>query len=665
MTKRTVRNIFKYLAIAIALSSAGLHSIVAQADNSNTSTTNNTEKQTAVDKQQLYRQTLLAIKKGHKTRSQKGMAALADYPLYPYLEKAKLQRQLRTLPFKDVDQFLSQYGNTVAGKQLHKRWLSVLASKKKWPDFINYYRPALANNELRCMYMQAMHDTGQPDVALDMTAPIWLSGKSQPDACDPVFKRWQQAGRKTDKLVWQRIQLALNNKNTLLARYLSKRASAQLKPYSRRLISVHRDPKRLKNYADFSDDTLYTASIVSHGLQRLAPKDFDLATKLWIDYRGSIEFSEKQHSSIRDKLARQIIASGRDDAMQWLVVHDPNADDTYLLEWRIRLALRQQQWSQADNWIALLPDEQREQPRWRYWLARTWQLQNKNPRETEFLMQQLAAERNYYGFLAADLIQRNYGFNHSDLDHIEQLADSVTSADAIVRAQQFYEMGELISARREWYNAISQFDQSQLVAATRVAHQWGWHQQAINTTIKADHWNDLSIRFPLAYETDMLGSAKSATINPEWLYAITRQESAFAHDAYSPIGARGLMQLRPGTAKSVAKKIGVKYSRSDLFQAEKNILLGSNYLRQLLDDFSGNRILATAAYNAGPHRVKKWLQRQTKALPHDIWIETLPFYETRNYVQNVLAFSVIYGHRLGTNSSMIDTGEVLIGGAKP
>ncbi|MDG1773732.1 MAG: lytic transglycosylase domain-containing protein [Oceanicoccus sp.] len=150
----------------------------------------------------------------------------------------------------------------------------------------------------------------------------------------------------------------------------------------------------------------------------------------------------------------------------------------------------------------------------------------------------------------------------------------------------------------------------------------------------------------------------------EWLYAIARQESAFAHDAYSSAGARGLMQLRSGTARQVAKRIGVPHKKSDLFHAEHNITLGSNYLKQLLDKFEGNRILATAAYNAGPNRVNKWLENQTKTLPHDVWIETLPFHETRSYVQNVLAFSVIYGHRPGIKSPLIAEQVLFIGRKK-
>ncbi len=606
----------------------------------------------------LYRQTLTAIRKGHKTKSRHGLEALKDYPLYPYLVKAQLQKRLKQLPYKDVDQFLLTYRDSVAAKQLRKKWLKVLASKKIWPQYTHYYRQNIANSELQCLFIEGLHQTQHPQLALRLTTDSWLSAKSKPDACDPVFKRWQHAGYQTDDLVWRRSKMALQGNNTQLARYLSKHASAQLKPYTRRLISVHRRPQRLATQADFIDSSDYNTDIVTHGLLKLAAKDADLATRLWVDYRGSLAFNSQQQHDIRNKIARQVIASGSDKALDWLIIHDPNAEDSYLLEWRIRLALKNQHWTQAQQWIAILPSDLQQQPRWQYWLARAEQ-STANPLAQQRL-ETLAAQRNYYGFLAADILNRNYDFNHRQLSTAEP-AQAIKHIPQIQRAKVFYQLGELTPARREWFNATSHFDQQQLIAATSLAHRWGWHQQAIHTTIKAKQWDDLAIRFPLAYQNAMTDSANSATIRLEWLYAIARQESAFAQDAQSSIGARGLLQLRPGTAKQVARKIGVKYKTQDLLQADKNIILGSNYLKQLLGDFEGNHILATAAYNAGPYRVKKWLKNQPSTLPYDIWIETLPFHETRNYVQNVLAFSVIYGHRLGLSSPLIGQTELTIG----
>lgn len=610
----------------------------------------------AEEQARLYRQTLWSIRKGHKTNTQAGMQALADYPLYPYLEKALLSRQLKTLPRDDVDAFLAKYDGDVVARQLHSQWLKTLARKGQWQDYIDYYKPTTASNTQRCQYLEALHQTGHEKLALSLTADIWLSGKSLPDSCDPVFERWQNAGLKTDALVWQRVKLAIDNRNTLLARYLSKRASPDLKPYTRRLLSVHYSPSRLTHPEEFSESNRYTADIVSHGLDRLASRDPRLCSELWIRYRSSVNLSPEQNAAIRDKIARQLIASGAEDALNWLIAQDPNAEDSYLLEWRIRLALRQQQWQQASRWIALLPQDLQQHPRWRYWLARS--LQASNPDRANELLEGVASERNYYGFLAADVLQKPYDFNHSDSN--AEVREELQTLPAINRAKVFYAMNELTSARREWMSATARFDRPQLLQATQLAHQWGWHQQAILTTIKADAWDNLSVRFPLAYHQNMQQSAQKAAIRIEWLYAITRQESAFAEDARSSAGAKGLMQLMPGTAQQVARSMGIKFSSRDLYRADTNIELGSNYLKQLLNKFDGNPILATAAYNAGPNKVNAWLRTQPRELPYDVWIETLPFHETRNYVQNVLAFSVIYGHRLGLETQLMPPHQLTI-----
>jgi peptidoglycan lytic transglycosylase len=617
-----------------------------------------------VDQRKQYKQTFAAIKKGHRTNSQRGLKQLRDYPLYSYLLKEQLGRKLKQLPYTEVDQFLTSHGDTVVGMQLRKRWLAVLAQKKLWAKFMQYYHPDIASTTLRCSYLEALHQNGFTKIAHNKTSEIWLSGKSLPDQCNSAFKRWQTAGGKTDELVWSRVKLALNANNTRLARYLSERASAPLKPYTRRLINVHRKPRRLEKKADFKDNTDYTVDIITHGLQRLVSKDANLTSRLWVSYRGYTAFSDQQYHAIRNKLARQLIASSDPSALQWLIVHDPNVEDSYLLEWRIRLALKKQQWARAGHWISLLPYELQKEPRWRYWLARVYQKTGQPAEKSNKLMSELAKERHYYGFLAADARSDHYGFNHSErtilVDDFQ-----ISQIPALARAHEFYKLGELINARREWRSGTQSLDLAQLSNATSLAHSWGWHQQAIHTTIKAQQWNNLSIRFPLAYQSHMVDAAKSTTISLEWLYAIARQESAFADDAYSSAGARGLLQLRPSTAKKIAHRIGVKYKTRDLYQADKNITLGSVYLKELLEVFEGNRILATAAYNAGPHRVKKWLKKQDKALPYDIWIETLPFYETRNYVQNVLAFSVIYGYRLGTDSPLIGAQETVIEQPEP
>ncbi len=603
-----------------------------------------------------YQKTLYDIQRGRKTTSD----SLSSYPLHSYLIKAGLQRKLQTLPYEEVDRYLEQYQQSVAGRQLLASWLYVLAQQQQWQQFLNYYDPTLISSKLRCWQLEALHRAGYPQLALNKSEVLWLVGKSQPKICDRPFKRWQQAGRVTDHLLWQRLNLALDEKNYLLARFLSRQGSADLQHYSQKLLNINRHPKRLAEQRIFSTEQAYDRDIIVRGMKKLASRDSAMAAQLWLSYRKHFSFSPAQRNEIRQAIARQIIAANDPRALPWLIANDPNAEDSYLLEWRIRLALKQQQWQSAQRWIKQLPPAIGQTPRWRYWLARAGEQSSGTEQEAINLYRKLATERHYYGFLAADILGDRYGLNHLPIN-MPAITLSITERAAIQRAYEFYQLGELTPARREWYAAINTMSNDELIAASNLAHQWGWHQQAIHTTIKAGHWNDLDIRFPMAYQPNMLNSAKSATISPEWLYAIARQESAFASDARSKVGARGILQLMPSTARKVARSMGVPYRSKDLYQAKTNIALGSEYLRQLLEDFDGNHILATAAYNAGPQRVKKWLDKQQGSIEYDIWIETLPYHETRNYVQNVMAFRVIYGHQMGLETSLISKDELFIG----
>ena len=189
--------------------------------------------------------------------------------------------------------------------------------------------------------------------------------------------------------------------------------------------------------------------------------------------------------------------------------------------------------------------------------------------------------------------------------------------------------------------------QWQLLGAARLAHEWGWHDRAITTMARTRQRDDLRLRFPLAHREQIEAAADANGIEPAFAFAIIRQESAFTPDARSPAGALGLMQVLPRTARQVAERMGLRFSRSrELLNVATNLRLGMAYLGQMLRRFNEHPLLAAAAYNAGQYRVDKWIRRD-HIIPADIWLETLPVAETRNYVRNVLLFTAIYQQRLG------------------
>tara|TARA_A100001015_G_C15013390_1_gene724305 strand:+ start:33 stop:1217 length:1185 start_codon:yes stop_codon:yes gene_type:complete len=331
-----------------------------------------------------------------------------------------------------------------------------------------------------------------------------------------------------------------------------------------------------------------------------------------------------------------------------------------LIEWRIRYALGEQNWPDVEKWISHLPFRLQEKSVWRYWQIQS--LENNNNIDTKDALKlkiQLARERDFYGFITSDTLRQEYNLNHNPAPTDKTILDQVRSIDALKRARELHFHGSKVEANREWNSGTGDFDREQWIAVAQLAHQWEWHSRAITALASAKYWDDLDIRFPLAFEPSIHSVAKNSNVQPHLLFAIARQESAFELGARSKAGAMGLLQIMPRTAKSTAKSLNIPYRNSrQLLDKEKNLLIGSGYFKSLLEHFDKNRILALASYNAGPERVSAWLLRSSGKLTYDLWIELIPFHETRGYVKSVLMYSAIYSNKLGSKRRMLEPYEI-------
>ncbi|MBE9561701.1 MAG: lytic transglycosylase domain-containing protein, partial [Proteobacteria bacterium] len=324
---------------------------------------------------------------------------------------------------------------------------------------------------------------------------------------------------------------------------------------------------------------------------------------------------------------------------------------------RIKLAMRQQNWIALADFITELPEQQQQDLQWRYWLARALEKTNKQKKARQ-IYTELAQERDYYGFLAADRIGTEHKMQHSSIILTQLDIDKLMRNPSIASAYEFYRLSQvygdsfLIKARQEWYYAINLLTKSSKATAAALANRWGWHFQAIVTVAKAGHYDDLNIRFPLLFRNEIEIGARKQNIDVAWAYGIIRQESAFQTTARSRAGALGLMQLMPATGRLVAKQIGIKLkNKQNILDINVNISLGTAYLRKLLDKFDGNYMLATAGYNAGPGRSKRWAAKNS-CVPADIWVELIPFKETRKYVSRVMFYTSIFENRLGKKNRL-------------
>jgi soluble lytic murein transglycosylase len=270
------------------------------------------------------------------------------------------------------------------------------------------------------------------------------------------------------------------------------------------------------------------------------------------------------------------------------------------------------------------------------------------------IWRQLAKERSYHGFMAADRLQSEYQIGHVALTVNRSKIKWLSELPGIKRARELYLLERIQEARREWVHVVRELDGEKLKAAAQLAHNWGWHERTIFTLAQGKQWDDMELRFPLEHRREVEAMARQQQLDSAWVFAVIRQESAFMRDALSPVGAQGLMQLMPKTARAEARKLGLRAPRGKaVLQPELNIKLGSAHLRRAMDELAQNQVLATAAYNAGVHRVHAWMPDE--AMEADLWIAMVPFKETRTYLQRVLAYSIIYQQRLGLEQQRLAT----------
>lgn len=590
-----------------------------------------------------YTDALQALAKGKTRRFKQLKAQLTEYPLYPYLEYGYLRVQIkRHTPSQSVTDFFTRYEDTPLFLQLKHHWLRTLAKRGQWQHYLEFYDERVKSVELKCYALWAEFKTRDAAEALSKVEPIWLVGHSQPNACEPIFKVWSE-NHLSDELVWQRFSLAMNAGKTQLARYLIRFMSTKLQKQAKFYREIHFYPERISS-RNFVELDPKNEEILLHGMKRLAWRDPILAQALWEEFSRKFNFIEAIHQQIEHRILLGLAKQNQSDAFAAALASFLYPDDTALIKAGIEMNIRHQRWPEVIRLINTLPLPTQQMAQWQYWYARAAQFVTPSIKEIDSvaIYQRLAESRDYYGFLAADHLNTSYQLNAISYPENTDVLKQIKSIEGVKRAKELFLLGNTTEARREWSWASRHFNAEQHYMAAHYAHSLGWHSQAIRSTIEAEKWHDLKLRFPLAYQEKLLDASKENQLDVNWLLALARQESAMTSDVQSPKGARGLMQIMPSTARMISKKHQISYHSShDLLDPAKNIELASAYLKDLLTQFNENSIYATAAYNAGPHRVNKWLKESSNQ-PLDIWIENIPYAETRQYVKNVLAYSVIF-----------------------
>ena len=550
-----------------------------------------------------------------------------------------------------MDRFLDRYAEYPFAYHARGQWLSVLAKRGDWSNYLLYF-DGRENTRLKCLSFRARLDLDQLEGLNQDIAKVWARGYSQPSECDAAFDYFLSSYPDVEEAIWLRIEKAFQVRRPNLARYLGKKLDSESQAIVETWYQAHIRPEQsLQKLASVEDNSRNRAIIV-HAVDRLARKHSLRANELWNQLAGSFAFEQQQRDQTRLRIALSAAYQHQSEARDLLSALDPSSMNDQAHLWLARIQLRNQDWAGLQHTINNMPAHLFQENEWQYWLSRSLESQGELV-ESLGLLEQLAGKTSYYGFLAADKLHIDY--------RIEQENASATQVDEeaflasnpnLLRARELFFLDRLLDAKREWFEALRKLDQDQIKQAATLASRWKWHDSAIRTVARTRHRSDYSLRFPMPYKQQVFANAEARQLDPSLIYGVMRRESLFDPFASSRVGALGLMQLMPYTARRVASRMGLKRpGRADILHIDNNIRLGSHYLRTVMSRFEDNVALATAAYNAGPLNVKKWLPKKS-TLPADLWIETVPFRETRNYVQAVLAYATVFDKSLGGKTLM-------------
>ncbi len=580
--------------------------------------------------------------------------ALQHYILYDYLVAARLRRALQIAPDDALDSAIARFLDTHAGqpvvRDLRHDWLESLADRQQWKLFLP--RAAHVSDPLLvCDRLAGRLVTGDTAGLAVEALAWWQQLIEQPPACNSVFAWLKQQGLLTPEQAVSRTRAALAAGNVRLAlQFAVDVPPEELAPLSQWALLLQSPRSGLAGLAARPDMPVEPQALEA-GFTLLTLRDSAAAAALL----PSLLARPDMTPALRSRLQRDAalgLAYDHDPAaltaflaMPPLLAQPDGTPDVRLLEWRVRAALWAGDYAQALLWIDAMPPSLATEPRWRYWSARATEAM-QGAAAAQPLYAAIAGLRDYYGYLAADRLQRPYDLNAHATPDDPAVQIALGAEPGLLRAHELLICGMYDDAVAEWAAALRGATDTTRIQAAHLAARWGWYTQSIATLAQAGDWDDVQLRYPRPYSDLITDASRRTHLPADWILAVMRQESLFRPDAISRANARGLMQLLPQTANEVAQRWHLSLSDVDaLFDPATAVALGAAHLRELLDDYDGHIVMALAAYNAGAASLTRWLP--DKPMDADVWIENIPFDETRTYVESILEHIVAYGWTRG------------------
>ena len=564
---------------------------------------------------------------------------LKTYPLYPYLQAARIRQALSASPdsLAPVDQlagdFIAAHEQAPVSRILRSAWLDSLAKREKWGLFIEAYRDAGATEAVRCQSFTARIELGKTEgLAGDITRQ-WLTPRSLPE-CTRPFAWLNGNGLLTPELIEKRVRLALESNNAAFARQIIEQLpSERTGPYLQ-WAALLEQPQRSLDALIASPDLAVDPAALLAGWTRLARTNPPAARERYQGLMSARGLTPETGSPYALALALPLAWNHDPAALEYFDLVAARDLDDSALEWRTRAAMLAGDWKLASKSIVAMSETNRQTARWRYWAARA-AVQLHDASHARPLYESLLSDDNYYSGMAAARLHRLVVPLLKSVPVDAELLGTIERVPAMERARELFLCGMRPEALAEWQLGYGSLAEAGRLQSIRLAAGWLWYDQAIAVASAQKVFNDYVLLYPRPFDPQVEQAARVAQLAPELIYAVLRQESLYRADAVSSADARGLMQLQLDTARRTARKWKrPKPDLADLFDPATSTLLGATRLRTLLDQFDGQTSLALAAYNAGPNAVLRWLP--TKAMDSDVWIENIPYTETRVYVQRIL-----------------------------
>lgn len=591
--------------------------------------------------QEALRSAFGSAKAGALSESER--AGLQSNPLLPWLDAIQFKQQIAQGNGAQASALIKQNPNDPSSAWLINQWRAELIRRQDWPAaraWLAQYPDDSAGS--RCALLLARAPQARDSAWTQNALAIWINEVKPPAHCNNLFAALQQSGALGNAQAWQRFDLLLaeNASNAMSdpIAFMTPEAAGLAKSYVA-FLNAAAVPA-----AEWPQDARSSA-VISQGLQALARKNPDQAELRLTGLQSRFALSAAQSSAVLSEIALwsmvDYLPAGES---RYMKVPEPDRS-VNLREWYLRWNFTQNDDAKTLAAFTQLLPAQTEEPRWRYFKARTLE-RSGNPVEAAALYRKAAQTPGYHGWLAADRIGAAYAFCPLQPDLPAKEKAALQRDASLQRALWLWQLGQANYAIWEWNAAFKNLAPEQQREAVAMAQQVGWFDRAV-FSLEANEQNQrfYGLRFATPFDGYFDGAAKRFNLNRSWLTAHARAESIFMPDVTSSANARGLLQLLPSTAESIARQNGIDWlGPESLYQPDINILLGAGALRDVIDTFNGKAYQAIGAYNAGPTPVNRWLAARP-ALDPDFWIETVPYKETREYIPRVLAFSVIFDWR--------------------